>query len=402
MRLVMTVPVFGPADAGLGTPLPLAVVDSSGVAPGVVTKVSKSRRRPDWTLRSSSIRFAFVDIFSEALSMSVTARHRAVAVLTAALVSTTGIGLTASSAHAAPVSAPQSQILVAAQFRVAGAIGAKWKSLGGSKSFLGEPINSERRLKTGGAYQSFQGGSIHWSSRTGAHATKGAIQRTWARAGWENGKYGYPTSDEYTTSTGKAQRFQGGVITWTDPSKKPAPTGTRTYKGNGDAVINITKPDGISSVAAVQSSYSGDSNFIVWGLDSNYENTDLLVNAIGSYTGTALLDESDWGNRTTQLEITAEGPWTITVKSTKVLPAYGAGQAVSGKGDTVFRYTGANSTRQLTHSGSRNFIVWSYANVKDQMDRLLVNHTGRYSGRVTYPGPRLVEVTADGSWTIKP
>ena len=124
-----------------------------------------------------------------------------VAVLTAALVSTTGIGLATAPAQAAPAVTPQSQILLTAQLRVAGAIGAKWKSLGGSKSFLGQPVNNERRLKTGGAYQSFRGGAIHWSPKTGAHPTKGAIQKTWASAGWENGRYGYPTSGEYTTPT---------------------------------------------------------------------------------------------------------------------------------------------------------------------------------------------------------
>lgn len=267
-------------------------------------------------------------------------------------------------------------------------------------SFLGQPVSNARRLRTGGAYQSSRGGAIRWSPRTGTHATKGAIQKTWARAGSGNGRYGYPASGQYTTSTGKAQRFHGGVITWTDPPKRPAPTGTRTYRGNGDAVINIAKPDGSRSVAAVQSSYGGAGNFIVWGLDSAYGNTDLLANAIGSYSGTALLDESDRGSRTTWLEITAEGPWTITVKSTKVLPAYGAGRAVSGRGDTVFRYTGGRSTRHFTHSGRSNFVVWSYAG--SGVDDLLVNRIGRYSGRVRYPGPGLVEVTADGSWTIRP
>ena len=111
--------------------------------------------------------------------------------------------------------------------------------------------------------------------------------------------------------------------------------------------------------------------------------------------GTTLLDEFDWGNRTTRLEITAEGPWTITVKSTRTLPAYGAGRAVSGRGDSVFRYTGGNSSRYLTHSGGSNFAIWSYAD--NGMDDLLVNRIGRYSGRVTYPGPGLVEVTADGA-----
>ena len=36
----------------------------------------------------------------------------------------------------------------------------------------------------------------------------------WVRNGAENGRYGFPTSDEYDYEGGKAQDFQGGKLTW--------------------------------------------------------------------------------------------------------------------------------------------------------------------------------------------
>ena len=98
------------------------------------------------------------------------------------------------------------------------AIQKAWGAQGYENGGLGYPTSNERKLK-GGASQSFQGGQIHWSSKTGAHITKGAIQKTWANSGWENGKLGYPTSDERGLKNGGAyQKFQGGSIHWSSKS----------------------------------------------------------------------------------------------------------------------------------------------------------------------------------------
>ena len=187
--------------------------------------------------------------------MSVPLSRRGAAVLTAALVSVTGIGLAASPAQAgtAPPAAVQAQVLVPAQYTAGGAIGAQWRRLGGSSGFLGDPTSAERRLRGGGASQSFQGGQIHWSPATGAHPTKGAIQRTWAAAGWERGRYGYPTGDEYPTPTGMAQQFQGGTITWTDPAKRPGAGGyvdkdCSDFTNRGDAQAYHDRWPGLSDL----------------------------------------------------------------------------------------------------------------------------------------------------------
>ncbi|WP_282599330.1 transglycosylase family protein [Brevibacterium sp. R8603A2] len=98
-----------------------------------------------------------------------------------------------------------------------GAIARAWSWNGHETGDLGYPTSGERcGLKGGGCYQKFQKGQIHWSPKTGAHATKGGMQRQWAKAGWENGSWGYPTGSERKVGSGRwEQRFQGGLKTYT-------------------------------------------------------------------------------------------------------------------------------------------------------------------------------------------
>nr|WP_051162522.1 hypothetical protein [Nocardia transvalensis] len=99
---------------------------------------------------------------------------------------------------------------------VGGLIRDKWGALGWENGALGYPVTDEQKAgKDGqGRYNLFNGGSVYWSSKTGAHAVWGAIRDTWFTEVAEKGRYGYPTSDEYDYQGGKAQDFQGGRITW--------------------------------------------------------------------------------------------------------------------------------------------------------------------------------------------
>ncbi len=83
------------------------------------------------------------------------------------------------------------------------------------KGFLGFPTSEERHSrKGGGVSQLFEHGQIHWSPRTGAHATHGGIQSFWASHNWEFGFLGYPTGDELHVKGGASQTFQGGTLFW--------------------------------------------------------------------------------------------------------------------------------------------------------------------------------------------
>ncbi len=97
---------------------------------------------------------------------------------------------------------------------VHGSIRQKWISLGWEAGYLGLPTTDEIRLRAG-AFSAFEGGSIYFSPASGTHVVRGAIRDAWGRVGWENGRLGYPTSDEYDVPGGKRSDFQGGAITWT-------------------------------------------------------------------------------------------------------------------------------------------------------------------------------------------
>ncbi|MFJ6155543.1 LGFP repeat-containing protein [Pseudarthrobacter sp. NPDC092184] len=94
---------------------------------------------------------------------------------------------------------------------VSGAIGAKYYSMGGPSSQLGQPLWNEYPV-TGGAQQDFQGGIIFWSPVGGAHPLWGAIENKWY-AGHEAG---WPLRDEEPLGGGAiAQHFTNGTMYYT-------------------------------------------------------------------------------------------------------------------------------------------------------------------------------------------
>ncbi|MBF8190567.1 hypothetical protein ITP53_33615 [Nonomuraea sp. K274] len=77
-----------------------------------------------------------------------------------------------------------------------------------------------------------------------------------------------------------------------------------TYRGEGDDVVRIPVT---SAAGIVKASHSGESNFIVWALDSRGRTSKLLSNGIGDYRGRVLLPA---GARYATIE--ADGAWSIS------------------------------------------------------------------------------------------
>ncbi|MFC9766605.1 LGFP repeat-containing protein [Rhodococcus jostii] len=99
-----------------------------------------------------------------------------------------------------------------------GRIGDKWGQKGWEGGFLHYPTSDELRNPDGrGLHQTFQGGSIYYSPETDAHSIGGLIGDKWSQLGWEKGSYGYPVTDEEKTpdGIGRYNHFQGGSIYWT-------------------------------------------------------------------------------------------------------------------------------------------------------------------------------------------
>lgn len=106
-------------------------------------------------------------------------------------------------------------------FGVWGLIHAKWAEWKGVD--YGYPITDELATPDGrGRFNHFRSmqypgrpeASIYWSPQTGAHAVYGAIRAAWAQQGWEAGRLGYPTSDEYQDGKYRRVDFERGYIRW--------------------------------------------------------------------------------------------------------------------------------------------------------------------------------------------
>lgn len=170
------------------------------------------------------------------------------------------------------------------------------------------------------------------------------------------------------------------------------PTVNKT--GKGDAIVAL--PPGVKA-AMVTMSYQGSSNFSVTILDANNQPTgDLLVNAIGKYAGSTAWGLKSIGNPAAKMRIGASGEWTLVMQPISQAPKLGG--AEKGRGDKVFLFDGAASDWAITHVGKSNFAVIQTGGT---FPNLAVNQIGNYNGVVPFSaGPSVVEITADGSWTL--
>ena len=98
---------------------------------------------------------------------------------------------------------------------VRGIILSAYEAASSQDGELGFPVTDEIcGLRSGGCFNHFETGSIYWTPTTGAHRVTGAIRDTWAAAGWESGRWGYPVGDPQAVAGGVTQAFQGGTATW--------------------------------------------------------------------------------------------------------------------------------------------------------------------------------------------
>jgi hypothetical protein len=180
-----------------------------------------------------------------------------------------------------------------------------------------------------------------------------------------------------------------------EPTPEPAPepdppaVPTQEIPGSGDNVIpvSITGP-------AVVSFWCGDcgSNTVLKtdGRES------LLVNTIGVYSGSHLVNTSD-GSAITMLTVEAEGNWTIGIRDlTTIAPTNGA---ATGHGDSVVFMADTFRAAAITNVGESNFVIKGFGG---SFAELAVNTIGSYQGTVELTGPAFIQVESEGDWSITP
>ena len=76
---------------------------------------------------------------------------------------------------------------------------------------------------------------------------------------------------------------------------------TSSLTGSGDDIVRYE-----GSASTLTSTQGGTSNFIIWGYESDGKIAGLIVNEIGFYSGTDLIDSG-----TAIFDIAADGNWTL-------------------------------------------------------------------------------------------
>ncbi len=79
------------------------------------------------------------------------------------------------------------------------------KALGGADAATG-------KLKDGTLWRSHRDGIVVYSDKRRALTVSNAMARAWADTGWENGRFGYPTGEQYKSGADTRQNFGGGVL----------------------------------------------------------------------------------------------------------------------------------------------------------------------------------------------
>lgn len=183
------------------------------------------------------------------------------------------------------------------------------------------------------------------------------------------------------------------------PEPSPAPI---SLSGNGKEATDFFDLE--KGLVTFTLTHNGDSNFAIWLLDSDGNKKGLLVNEIGSFSGSHALGIRNAGQYL--LDISADGRWTVTIEQPRYATAPGIPKTITGDGETASDpvYLEKGLVRfEMSHDGDSNFAAWlldSKGNKKD----LLVNEIGEFDGskavKISSSGVYLLDIAADGGWEI--
>lgn len=185
-----------------------------------------------------------------------------------------------------------------------------------------------------------------------------------------------------------------------EPSAAPDPI---NLSGNGQTATDPFELE--TGLAIARMSYQGDRNFIVQILDENGSRAgQSLANMIGSFEGSQAI-QTKAGQHI--LDVQASGPWEITIEQPRYTSALQMTN-IEGVGQTAtdpFQLSGGLTTFNMTHQGSRNFIVSLLNKDGARVGTGLVNEIGPFEGSKAIRVPKddiyLLDIQADGPWSIQ-
>jgi hypothetical protein len=198
------------------------------------------------------------------------------------------------------------------------------------------------------------------------------------------------TTDPTTTTTTEPPAT-------TQPPVEASPRPVR-FEGSGTDVIQL---EGRALTIAQEESpvlrfeMAGEGNNALWLLDSNVEQTDLLINTIGPIAGNRVLAlAASSPEDIAGFEIESEGAWNLTLLPLVTVrpngerqinvPFFDSGQQMTVTPPTGLVLQTTERVVDVTFSGDSNIGVW-IASLADGSIDLLVNEIGPYEATVRLP-----------------
>ena len=157
------------------------------------------------------------------------------------------------------------------------------------------------------------------------------------------------------------------------------------------------------SLAVINADHNGDSNFIVYLLNTSTGTKIYLINEIGLFDGKAATSIPTDGEYL--LNVDADGTWNINIEQPIPVTSAQSINNLSGKGMFVsspFSLNEGLTKFSFTHNGESNFIV-QLLDQSGDVEALYANDIGNYNGsRIEYvdSGIHLLNIDADGDWTL--
>jgi len=180
-----------------------------------------------------------------------------------------------------------------------------------------------------------------------------------------------------------------------EPTQAPQPK-PLTYSGSGDEVVKFKKA--LKEPMLITTTWTGRSdNNTIYAYDADGDEGELLVNTIGSYRGTNIVNLYD-GDNVKALKIEGSGSWVITLKPLADAKAWDGSGTYKGKSDDVINvedvFDGLDSMRFKSTNADGNVTVYGLG---DNGEDLIVNEIGNFSGKYLMPkGTVLLRISSDG------
>ncbi|MDP3984157.1 MAG: hypothetical protein Q8Q52_04025 [Acidimicrobiia bacterium] len=208
------------------------------------------------------------------------------------------------------------------------------------------------------------------------------------------------TTSESQTTTARPTTTASTTTTTAAPQAQADPI---TYSGSSSDVVEFDQAtlEIIANGAVFTFQVAGDGNNIIYGLDESFEQTKLLVNAIGNESGQRFINVFDAGP--VGLEIDVGGSWDITISPfARILPPSTLEDFYVPMVDTTGTYDPASvrsiaitgpaalllktedRTADITAVGDGNLVTYALSAATDEVD-LLVNEIGSFEGTVLLP-----------------